>query len=126
MRHCGRLTCCTTFGRTHRFWCSFVWLFTSGMRSVGGFRRFDVEQSKRRRHLRSRWAQSRKKPEAGSARCADQTPRRGVSTLTHSASDKDEVHHEHNREQVSEPADLARAIVESFHNRVAHESKRAR
>ena len=66
------------------------------MRSVGGFRRFDVEQLKRPRHLRSRSDQSRRKPE---------------SLLAHSASHKDEIHHEHNREQVSEPADLANGNI---------------
>src|SRR5258708_6449041 len=63
IRRCARLTCCTAFGRTHRSCCLFVWLFTSGMRSVGEFRRFDVEQLKRPRHLPSRSDQSRKKPE---------------------------------------------------------------
>ena len=70
IRRCARLTCCTTFGHTHRFWCLFVWLFTSGMRSVGGFRRFDVEPLKRARHLRSRSDQSRRKPESALAHSA--------------------------------------------------------
>lgn len=87
MPRCARLTCCTAFGRTHRSWCLFVWLFTSGMRSVGGFRRFDVERFKRPRHLRSRSDQSRRKPE---------------SALAHPASHKGEIHHEHNRGQVSD------------------------
>ena len=77
MRRCAPLTYCTAFGRTHRSWCLFVWLFTSGMRSVGGFRRFDVERLKRPRHLRSRSDQSRRKLE---------------SALAHSASHKDEIH----------------------------------
>src|SRR4029077_7074511 len=69
MRRCARLTCCTAFGRMHRFWCLFVWLSTSGMRSVGGFRRFDVEQLKRPGPLRSRSDRSRRKPESALAHC---------------------------------------------------------
>src|SRR5437667_4263559 len=76
MRRCARLTCCTTFDRTHRCCCLFVWLSTSGTRLVGGFRRYDVEQLKWPRHLRSRSDQSRRKPEAA---------------LAHSASHKDEI-----------------------------------
>src|SRR5262249_43002938 len=103
------LTYCTTFGRTHRFWCLFAWPFTFGMRSVGGFRCFNVGQLKRPPHLRCRSDPSRKKLE---------------SALAHSASDKNEIHQEHNREQVSEPANLASVTTECFHHCVADKSKR--
>src|SRR5260370_38040291 len=102
MRRCARLTCCTAFGRTHRSWCLFVWLFTSGMRSIGGFRRFDVEQLKRPGHLRSRSDRSRGKPE---------------SALAHSASHQDEIHYEHSREQVSKPSDIASATADMTEHR---------
>ena len=69
IRRCARLTCCTTFGRTHRFWCLFVWLFTSGMRSVGGFRRFDVEPLKRSSAY-LRWIAQGPEPEEALQICA--------------------------------------------------------
>src|SRR5260370_12171917 len=93
MRRCARLTCCTAFGRTHRSWCLFVWLFTSGMRSIGGFRRFDVEQLKRPGHLRSRSDRSRGKPE---------------SALAHSASHQDEIHNDTVANQAIKPSDTAK------------------
>jgi len=79
------------------------------MRSIGGFRHFEVELLKRPRHLRSR---------------SDRSQRKLKSALTHSASEKDKINHEHNREQVGKPADLASATAESFHDRTADESKR--
>src|SRR6266513_2173406 len=109
MRHCAQLTCCAAFGRTHRSWCSFVWLSISGMRLVGGFRRFDVAPLKQPRHLRCRSDPSRRKPKTAPA---------------YSAAQKDEIQHEHNREQISKPADLASATAESLHDRVADKSKR--
>ena len=54
---------------------------------------------------------------------ADRTLQRGVPTLAHSASHNDEIHYEYNREHVSKPAALMSATSESFHNRVADESK---
>ena len=45
------------------------------MRSVGGFRRFDVEQLKRPRHLPSRSDQSRRKPESALANCRNRRDR---------------------------------------------------
>src|ERR1700745_2503185 len=109
MRHCARLTCCTGFGRTHRSWFLLVWPSTSGMRLRCGFRRFDAKQLRRPRHLRCRSEQSRRKPEPA---------------LAHSASHKKEIKDKHNRKHVSELADLASATAESFHDRVADESKR--
>jgi len=88
----------------------FVWLSTSGMRLVGRFRRFDVEQLKRPRHLRSRSDRSRRKPE---------------SALAHSAGHKDEIHHEHNREQVGKPASALAASgvgVETAQSLTGHSS----
>src|SRR5204862_7467645 len=104
MRHCARLTCCAAFGRTHRSWCSFVWLSISGMRLVGGFRRFDVAPLRQRRPVRCRSDPNRRKPE---------------TALAYSAAHKDEIQHEHNCEQISKPANLASATAESLHDRVA-------
>src|SRR5262245_35290657 len=99
MQPSARSTCCTTFGRTHRFWCLFAWLFTPGMHLAGGFPLSDVAQSNPLRHLRCRSGQNREKPE---------------SALGHLSSDKDEIHREHDCEQVGEPADLASATAERF------------
>src|SRR5438874_8540411 len=85
MRRCARLTCWTAFGRTDRSWCSFVWLYTSGTRLAGEFRRFDVEWLKRPRRIRCRLDPSRRKPE---------------SKLANSASHQDEIEYEHRGQQV--------------------------
>src|SRR5262249_37036770 len=71
MRRCARLTCYTAFARTHRSWCSLVWLFTSGMHLVGGFRRFDVEQLKLPWRLRCGSHRSRRKPEPAAVICEE-------------------------------------------------------
>src|SRR5438105_10759544 len=86
MRRYAPLTCWTAFGRTHRSWCSFVWLYTLGTRLVGGFQCFDVEWLKRPRHIRCRSDQSQKKLE---------------STLVNSASHEDEIQHEHNGQRAT-------------------------
>src|SRR5262249_8676631 len=71
MRRCARLTCYTAFARTHRSWCSLVWLLTSGMHLVGRCPHCDVEQLKRPWRLRCRSHRSRRKPEPAAVICEE-------------------------------------------------------